>query len=141
MAPVLPTVEQCRAFMAKINVGRRAFGLESLERLDYDACTPSDPQGCLSHHHLMEQISNDGETTNYYFHFEEGEQVEAQRLATAFGVEAGASVKDSCTCEECLHNRPLSVPIPEEIRMVTDPFDRCAQGLRERLVEAELVTA
>ncbi len=48
MAADLPSIEECQTFLATINRGRVAIGLDPLDVLDFDGATPDDASNCLS---------------------------------------------------------------------------------------------
>jgi hypothetical protein len=53
------TADDARAFLAKINEGRKAFGLEPFEKLPwslYENARPGDSTGCLSYQALMKDV-------------------------------------------------------------------------------------
>lgn len=119
---MLPTIEQCHEFMAAINAGRQAFGLEPIDKLDFDACEPLNGRRCVSAHHLINLVTDEGSTGFSTFNMDDEDQ--ARTLANALGTETDYF-------DEVL--------IPRSIKHVTDPFDYREYGLRERLVEAGLV--
>lgn len=134
----LPTTDQCMAFMDAVNRGRAEFGLEPLERLEFDECEPGDPENCLSARHLLVPVCDaagcDGSVGGCEFELLDGRGSNAivmgvaARLVRAVGTEA----------EEMVPGR-VDVNIPDEILAVTDPFDAEVEGLRGRLEEAGLI--
>lgn len=117
----LPTVEEAREFLRVINAGRVAIGAEPLAKLDFDGAEPNEGHACLSATNLFSLIGEHAGSQTV-------ENLPPQ-LAQAIGAEryAGATAGDS------------EFVIPDEIRVVTDPFDMKVEGLRERLVEAGVV--
>ncbi len=117
----LPTIEECQAFLAKINEGRALIDLEPLEYLDFDGAEPGNPFCCLSATNLF---AHAGFKVMHDCAMERGEADDRLR-----GI---------------LHN---GEDLPQEIIAVTDPFDACADdfwgenltALRARMVEAGVV--
>src|SRR4051812_37046043 len=107
----LPSIEECHEFLATINRGRKAIGLEPIETLDFDECEPDDPKRCLSARHLF-----------------------ALGGAIAWAADIEAYGQPQSLVEE-FGGEGRRVEIPEAILKVTDPFDDEMPGLRERLVE------
>lgn len=125
----LPSVEQCQSFMAKLNEGRVALGLEPIEKLDYDACRPHDPHRCLSATHLFVRDTGSGYVAA--FAAQASDSREAAALETA-GFEPSPSEGTDW------------FDIPREITAVTSPFDSLTwqenadmrEPFKARLVEA-----
>lgn len=125
----LPTVEECREFLAVINRGRAVLGAEPLEHLDFDASDPADGTNCLSAHHLFALIDAYVGSSTVRTNLD-------QALPLAEALEAEV-------------NEWNELVIPHSIRVVTDPFDKIEYNddddlrvaLRDRLVEAGCVAS
>lgn len=125
MAAKLPTKRDTERFMRAINKGRAAFGLGPVEKLDFDACLPGDPWGCLSARHLISAVDDEASVGGSTFFLSRPE--DADTLAGALGLRSTEGWGRSC------------VVIPPEISAVTNPFDQRVPGLRERLVKHGVV--
>lgn len=115
----LPTIEEAQAFLAVVNRGRVAFGLEPVKYLEFDTAKPMHPLRCLSATNLFVPVG-------CTYVAEVGAEVPPalrERLASVLGTRV----------------IPCGIEIPSVIRNVTDPFDSQVAGLRERLVEAGVV--
>lgn len=129
----LPTVEQLHTFMETINKGRVACGLEPIERLDYDACTPGSTDNCLSARHLFCAVDPVAGVSS----------VEAGPYETQIGEPLNAALEGG----KPLNADARYVRIPDSILVVTDAFDgqdyledeEYPAALRARFVEAGLV--
>jgi len=123
----LPTPDEAKEFLRLINVGREAIGLDKLEKLDFDACEPDDPENCLSAHHLFAHAGFSVGSVDLYLYLsrdpEKAEAVADALSLVPFDNESG---------EHYYY-------IPAAIRRVTDPFDSRHPGLRDRLEEAGVV--
>lgn len=109
----LPSIEQCREFLATINRGRVAIGLDPLEVLDFDGAVCDHPQNCLSARNLF---------------------CVGRKAFVSTGVVENA---DPRLCVVLDGGRQ----IPESILAVTRPFDSgvAIPALRARMVEAGVV--
>lgn len=119
----LPSVEECRTFLDTINRGREAIGLDALTKLDFDDAKPSEGTNCLSARNLFAHADLDVGFTALWPR--DAISPTHEGLARAIGVEVNHA--DDC------------IPIPDTIKVVTDSFDFCDEGLRERLVDAGVV--
>lgn len=124
--PQLPSVEECQTFLATINKGREAIGLDTLEALDFDKAQPDSLSNCLSARNLFAEAGY-----RVGMDYVEPDRADCDPLAlTALGMD--------------LKRRSV---IPEAILAVTRYFDACGTGhegaelptLRERMVEAGVV--
>jgi hypothetical protein len=118
----LPTVEEAQRFLELVNVGRKAVGAEPLEKLNFDRAQPNIPTSCLS-------------ATNLFCIPEvQVEESDVYSLACVWSDETRTDPRIA----EALHmdGGEEGYMIPDEIKAVTDPFDRRAPGLKARLVEA-----
>lgn len=119
----LPTIEECQAFLATINRGRVAIGLDPLDVLDFDGAVPDAMFNCLSARNLF-ALSEGFTTAVMPGHVEN---------------------VDPRLCVVLDGGRRL----PESIRAITEPFDACADkpgttqqataALRSRMVAAGVV--
>lgn len=122
----LPSIEQCQTFLATINRGRVAIGLEPLDVLDFDGAVPDSVSNCLSARNLF-TLSEDYESSVMPLYVDNPDP----RLCVV--LDGGDE-------------------IPESIKAVTAPFDACSDGygsddfdrealaaLRSRMVEAGVV--
>jgi hypothetical protein len=116
----LPTVEQCRTFLDIVNKGRKACGLERLDKLDYDGANPGSTANCLSARNLFIPTGAHDVGATAICLRKTSRLIEALHLA-----------------QDHLSNGYYR--IPDEILVVTDAFDYEVVGLRERLVEAGVV--
>lgn len=115
----LPTVEECREFLDKINHGRALIDLPPLDVLDFDGAEPEHTGNCLSARHLFAPAGYDvlPDTIEAHDHL-------SDRRVRAI-LDSGQ--------------------IPAEITAVTAPFDQIKHGpvdrdaLRARMVEAGVV--
>lgn len=114
----LPSVEECQEFMRAINEYRAIAGLDPLDKLDYDACTPCNSERCLSATHLFGPAGYDV----------------GFNLASPNADEPSAALAAHLGADDY-----LAILIPRVIKRVTDPFDSQMYGLRGRLVEAGVV--
>ena len=121
--PNLPSVEECQTFLATINKGREAIGLDALEKLDFDNAKPDSLSNCLSARNLFAAAGYDVLTT---YVTPSRDRASDPHVFAAIGVS----------------EPPM---IPNEIRVVTDYFDACKYKdaslpeLRARMVEAGVV--
>lgn len=120
----LPSVEECRTFLDTINRGREAIGLDPLTKLDFDAAQPSDGDNCLSARNLFAHADLDVGFTALW---PRDDVISPMHEGLARTIGAKVNRADGC------------IPIPSTIKVVTDSFDSCDEGLRERLVEAGVV--
>lgn len=124
----LPSIEQCRTFLATINRGREAIGLHALERLDFDECDPGSTCNCLSAHHVFDPAGF-GVDQDYIWAKANGAQL---FVGPALGLKPLDQAGDTWR-------------LSPEILAVTDVFDACEdnpellKALRERMVEAGVV--
>lgn len=131
--PNLPSVEECRTFLATINKGRIAIDLEPLEFVDFDGAMPNHDRCCLSATNLFALA---------------GYRVGQREIGTrtpwdqaAIGEERDPRVKAICVPTWDGTRRG----IPDEILAVTHRFDACARNperlaaLRARMVTAGVV--
>lgn len=127
----LPTVDECREFLALINKGREALGLERLEKIPvdvYDGCDPNNGDYCLSATTLFGKA---------------GFFVAYETLDVKYGNRRPHRRPQENALIEALDLKWPSYSdgyiIPAAIKRVTDPFDERLNGLRERLIEAEVI--
>lgn len=115
----LPTEQECRDFLACVNLGREAMGVHPLGTIDFDAATPNDGTSCLS--------------ANSVFHAA-GYMVGSDALYP--NENANDEVPRAMGAEPSLNDNDWL--IPEEIVRVTAVFDagHDSEGLRARMVEA-----
>lgn len=119
---MLPTLAQCQEFFALINIGRQAADLPIREYLDFDSAMPGNPNRCLSATNLFYVTGwIVGSNT-----IDPGRESSNVNVPLALNFERDAEYKRAWI-------------ISEMIRRVTDPFDDECPGLRERLVEADVV--
>lgn len=123
----LPSIEQCRTFLATINRGREAIGLAALEKLDFDSCLPNDPCGCLSATHVFQPA---------------GYRVYEEEVRPAFSYKHRS---EACAAMGMAKDESAGWPLTSDVLAVTDVFDACEdnpellKALRERMVEAGVV--
>lgn len=121
----LPTVDEVRSFVDKINDGREALGLDRIDRVDFDACDPDSSHNCLSARHLFRDRGREaGWVGSDEFFVRDTHDRES--LASALGVKVNPDHSEG-------------ILIPPEIKVVTDAFDHIVPGLRDVFVEAGLV--
>lgn len=99
----LPSIEQCREFLATINRGRVAIGIDPLDVLDFDGAVPDSTFNCLSARNLF-ALSPDYPDTivkSSYVHDTD------PRLCVVLDGGEG---------------------LPESVTAVTAPFDACSDG-------------
>lgn len=127
----LPTVKECREFLAVINRGRVMIDLPELEFLEFDTAEPGSPDACLSAMNLFSHAYV--RVMDYY--------------VTADDVRADDRIRP------LLASHANGWGIPPVIQCVTDAFDSCRtynwpeakmlperlHALRERMVEAGVV--
>lgn len=124
----LPTIEQCQTFLATINRGRVAIGLEPLDVLDFDGAVPDSTFNCLSARNLFALSPDYPDTIVKPSYVHDADP----RLSVVLDGGEG---------------------LPESITAVTAPFDACSDGfgpgvrpneadlaaLRARMVETGVV--
>jgi homogentisate 1,2-dioxygenase len=99
----LPTIEQCQAFLATINRGRVAIGLDPLDVLDFHGAVPDSNCNCLSARNLFTLSADYPDATVMPVHVNDADP----RLCVVLDYCAG---------------------LPESITAVTAEFDACADG-------------
>ena len=146
----LPSIEECRAFHAKINEGRVLIGLEPLDALEFDTAEPGDDQRCLSATNLFAEAGYlVGAKYVYPLRDEEDDEAGDPKHAVEGILVEGRPQPD--------YGESHGGQIPPEIKTVTDCFDRLVvltyeagaiydesyqdarAALRARLVEAGVV--
>lgn len=137
-----PTVEECHAFLAKVNEGRAAFGLEPLTEVPLAASEPGQSCGCLSYRALIEPIRDTIPPREGW----KGGAVGCLAFTAPNG-EAGAKLAAALGVDQDPMMGSAFVKIPDEILAVTDPFDALvelsdveAEAFRERLIEAGIAS-
>jgi hypothetical protein len=130
----LPTVEQAQEFLALVNKGRTAAGLEPLEKLDFDGAEPMIPTGCLSALNLFRPIGVQGV-------WKRDLSVEARNAYRAEGPlkAIGCELSPGHSLPATGFGAVSYWSIPDAILAVTNPFDSEEPGLRERLEDAGVV--
>lgn len=124
MDEYLPSVEECRTFLDTINRGRAVVSLPELAKLEFDACEPSDGENCLSAHHLF---AHAGLNVGHHHAWPNDDVISEEHEDLAHAI--GAAINEG----------QQTLTIPRAIKAVTDPFDSCHEGLRERMIEAGVV--
>lgn len=129
---MLPTVEECQEFKRLIDAGRAAADLKPIEFLNFDGAEANNPQACLSATNLFAEVElevfSDYVEPGYHQRFDGPRQIFEDVIEAIGGTDN--------TCED---NR-AEYGLPEAILKVTNPFDQKVHNLRERLVEAGVVS-
>jgi hypothetical protein len=120
----LPTVEECREFLAAVNRGREALGLLALEHVDFDDAMPGDKAACLSARSVFRAA---------------GCYVGSCEVTPMWRESAFEEALTAVGCVKLKNEKYESWWIPRSVKVVTNPFDHQTPGLRERMVEAGVV--
>lgn len=121
----LPTIEEAQEFLRVINRGRIAIDLEPLDKLNWADAVPDAPYACLSATNLFSHA----DLSVFSTHVMNGphDDLSSLHLTLAHAISADVNA----------HRQEIE--IPDEIRVVTDPFDKRVKGLEERLREAGVI--